>query len=544
MTTGRKSVFFLAAGFIVLAAVLAGAAGIPRYLNFQGKLTDDAGQAKDGEFSFVFRLCTDADGTTSVWTETHGSVNVSDGLYSVVLGTVTALTGVNFNQPLWLEVKVEGNTLLPRYMLTASPYALAVGTMTAGISMGNNKIHNLDEPDLDADAATKKYVDDTVVAGGDGLGDHEASEKLKMNGFQIVNCSSLTITGANVILKATAAYAVNGDDLGSHKAKEKLNMNGNQIVNCSSITITGANVILKATAAYALSGTGDNLGSHSAEEKLKMNGHQIVNCSSITITGANVILKATAAYALNGDDMGNHRAKEKLNMAGFQIVNCSSLTITGANIIIKATAAYSQNAGLLDGLDSADYLRKDGSIALTGDLDAGSNYITNLATVTFTNNVSMTTDGAIGLVISSTLTVKGVVVGSTFVATGADIAEIFPSSEKLEAGDVVCISRDEDEEIVLSRKPYDTAVAGIVSTSPGYVLNGSQKGYKLALAGRVPVKVCDENGSIGRGDLLTTSSRPGFAMKADENKPGAIVGKAMEKLKGSEGRIIAIITLQ
>ncbi len=36
---------------------------------------------------------------------------------------------------------------------------------------------------------------------------------------------------------------------------------------------------------------------------------------------------------------------------------------------------------------------------------------------------------------------------------------------------------------------------------------------RLALTGRVPVKITGENGAIEPGDLLTTSSTPGHAMK-------------------------------
>ena len=36
----------------------------------------------------------------------------------------------------------------------------------------------------------------------------------------------------------------------------------------------------------------------------------------------------------------------------------------------------------------------------------------------------------------------------------------------------------------------------------------------LALMGRVPVKATAENGLIRPGDLLTVSSKPGYAMRA------------------------------
>jgi hypothetical protein len=53
--------------------------------------------------------------------------------------------------------------------------------------------------------------------------------------------------------------------------------------------------------------------------------------------------------------------------------------------------------------------------------------------------------------------------------------------------------------------------------------------YKpIALAGRVPCKVSTENGPIKAGDLLTTSSTPGHAMKANEPWRGGIIGTALE----------------
>ena len=48
----------------------------------------------------------------------------------------------------------------------------------------------------------------------------------------------------------------------------------------------------------------------------------------------------------------------------------------------------------------------------------------------------------------------------------------------------------------------------------------------VALAGRVLTKVSMENGRVAGGDPITSSSTPGFGMKA--NKTGKIVGYALE----------------
>lgn len=61
----------------------------------------------------------------------------------------------------------------------------------------------------------------------------------------------------------------------------------------------------------------------------------------------------------------------------------------------------------------------------------------------------------------------------------------------------------------------------------------------LALMGRVPVKATTENGPIHPVDLLTVSSKPGYAMccaKADECE-GAIIGKGLER---GEGKVLVM----
>jgi len=68
----------------------------------------------------------------------------------------------------------------------------------------------------------------------------------------------------------------------------------------------------------------------------------------------------------------------------------------------------------------------------------------------------------------------------------------------------------------------------------------------VALAGCTPCKVTDEGGPIRRGDLLTSASTPGHAMRAanDEQKPGIILGKALEAHAEGEGMIDVFVMLR
>lgn len=139
-----------------------------------------------------------------------------------------------------------------------------------------------------------------------------------------------------------------------------------------------------------------------------------------------------------------------------------------------------------------------------------------------------------------------------------DLAELFDTNEVVEAGDVLCIAAD--KKLKKSNKVYDTSVAGIVSEAPAIVFEGSRlqilpQPYKftsgkkppVALAGRVLCKVTtSKGGPIKIGDLLVTSSKPGYAMRGEPNKVkiGTVLGKAMESLEKGEGKITVLATLQ
>ena len=138
----------------------------------------------------------------------------------------------------------------------------------------------------------------------------------------------------------------------------------------------------------------------------------------------------------------------------------------------------------------------------------------------------------------------------TFNGVTADVAETFEtlqsSNRPITPGDVVVIDPSADERVTVSSRPYDRYVAGVISTEPGLRLAAEDPGMPLALVGRVPTKVTTENGAIRRGDLLVTSSKPGFAMRADRVKlrQGMVIGKALGELPEGEGTILVLVSLQ
>jgi hypothetical protein len=134
----------------------------------------------------------------------------------------------------------------------------------------------------------------------------------------------------------------------------------------------------------------------------------------------------------------------------------------------------------------------------------------------------------------------------------ADCAEDFDIADDAgEPGTVMVIGSD--GRLTASSRPYDRCVAGIVSGAgdlrPGIVL-GRQPGASLrqpiALTGRVWCQVEASSSPIETGDLLTTSSVPGYAMKAVDPARafGAVIGKALAPLDRGQGLIPVLVALQ
>jgi hypothetical protein len=146
-----------------------------------------------------------------------------------------------------------------------------------------------------------------------------------------------------------------------------------------------------------------------------------------------------------------------------------------------------------------------------------------------------------------------VTVAGNIAAKYQDVAEWVPSSQKLSAGTVVVLDTKQTNHVLASTKSYDTAVAGVVSDSPGVILGeGSEGKLKVATTGRVRVRVDATHAPIQAGDLLVTSDIEGVAMKSvpidlggtQIHRPGTIIGKALESLEKGTGEILVLLSLQ
>lgn len=136
--------------------------------------------------------------------------------------------------------------------------------------------------------------------------------------------------------------------------------------------------------------------------------------------------------------------------------------------------------------------------------------------------------------------------------TGADCAEQFDitDEEQITPGTVMVIGPE--GALRQCNQEYDTKVAGVVAGAgacrPGIVLDSQEVSagrLSISLVGKVFCKVDGQYAPIAVGDLLTSSSTPGHAMKATDPRRafGAIIGKALKPWRGRSGLIPILVAL-
>jgi len=109
----------IATFFLLFIFVFFIKASFNEQINYQGKLTDSNNLAVPNEnYNMEFRLYTVETGGTAIWTETRidtNKVSITNGLFSVLLGEITSLSGIDFNQVLYLGVNIGGTTTPPTW---------------------------------------------------------------------------------------------------------------------------------------------------------------------------------------------------------------------------------------------------------------------------------------------------------------------------------------------------------------------------------------------------------------------------------------------
>ncbi|MDO8474221.1 MAG: hypothetical protein Q7S62_01640, partial [bacterium] len=299
------------------------------------------------------------------------------------------------------------------------------------------------------------------------------------------------------------------------------------------------------------------------------------NASSTIAIGASVSIGVTT-YTNNTATLTMTNAAS-MYIAGIPVAS-TNVAFTNPAYALWVDAGTSRFDGAVTYGSQATFTDSDA----TPDVSAGSHFITNTTAVTITDfdagagtlqaghiiyvesNGTITYDvdgglleaGAVDLVTAAGDLTTWIYDGvddwilvswmkNSATQTGADVAELFPSQEQLEPGDVVSADTGYPVNVKKSVAKYERQLLGVVSTQPHITLGQGTEGttYPIALAGRVPVKVSLENGPIVIGDHLTSSTIPGVAMKATST--GNTIGIALGAYDGTqlEAKIMVFIQL-
>ena len=140
MIMRKSSIITLAALIISLVLISSSSAQDTLLISYQGRLTDDGGNPITGSQAMTFTIYDGAG--VSKWTESHGSVQVDDGLFDVILGSQSALADTVFTgDDRYLGIIVGGDPeITPRTLLTSAPGAAVAKKVAGDVTTGEGEM--------------------------------------------------------------------------------------------------------------------------------------------------------------------------------------------------------------------------------------------------------------------------------------------------------------------------------------------------------------------------------------------------------------------
>lgn len=468
----------------------------PTVIIYQGRLTDDAGAPINATLPMTFALYAVPDGGTAAWVEAHPAITVTDGLFTAHLGEIVPLSSAVMNDNSYLGLTVGSDSeMRPRQRLGSVPYArtLAPGAEIQGSSSSALLVvsNTLGGPQAPAIwGFGNPGVQGWSIVGAPGVAGHNDT------------ASGMGVFGTSLNHTAVGGYA--GIASGQPGSGTALALQGAGIAGASTVG-PGGYFTSTNTGLYATSVDGPAI---KAELYISGGTHGF---NHAVVAGGGGVGGFAAILGSGWDGPGVYgRSRNGSAMVG----QAGTFGFGGLDDPVNSLA-YNTSAGVMG-------------------------YSTNgpglFAWSTITHS----------LVVSGSARVTDDLLVGGDVITNADVAENYVGVGTLEPGDVVVLDPSTPLGVRRADQPYDTTVAGIVSTDPAIVLPGAVDGVPLALVGRVPAKADASYGAIQVGDLLTTSPTPAHVMRCDDGSQciGAIVGKALEPLDEGTDVILVLVTLQ
>lgn len=573
---------------------------------YQGKL-DSNGSSANGTYDLRFRLSGDSLGTALIGGPVlvNGQF-VTNGLFTVLLDFGSVFNGSNY----WLQVDVKTNgagsytTLAPLQPITPTPYAIMansasnlLGSLPAGQltgTVGTTQVANdavtstkiLDGTIANADlgnnsVTSTKILDGSIVGadmaantvGSDQLADVIALGKSNVVGQLDVFYSAFNSNQPSISLLGSASQiSTYGSD-----GKEQIRLWGSSWGELLLHDNTTANDITAQLLAYE---TGIfNTPLPGGALRLSYGSTNRVYLKGGASGGVMYLYQNDGGTGIfmDGDSGGAGYMDIRSTNGAARVVLDGSSTASGGEISVNdgsGTESVQILGAYGTGLGGNIQVRQsDGNVGveIASEQYAGDGGLVSIKNAAGVEKIELDGDDGDGAAAirlhnaagTTTISLDGDLSGDGRITTqelqitgGSDLSEQFDinAPQGLQPGMVVCIDPQHPGELRASTTAYDRTVAGVVSgaggVKPGMLMgqHGTKADGKhpVALTGRVYVLADASHGAIFPGDLLTTSSTAGHAMKVSshDKAQGAVLGKAMSTLSEGKGLVLVLVSLQ
>ena len=318
----------------------------------------------------------------------------------------------------------------------------------------------------------------------------------------------------------------------------------------TNITSLGTLNTLAVNSASAISLTSAN--TNAATVLATSIGNSTTVMTAATFTGTH---NGTHNGALNGAHNGTVGATTA-NTGNFTTITASTISTTGG--LSGVATNFNTNPASIDTgrifaiyntnyMPGASYSSSDSRIfdfgVTTGNIaylrTSGTNgfqILSGGSGTSFNNSILPTTTATYNL--GSSGATWATIYGLATSAKYADLAENYVADDDYEPGTVVIFGGD--QEVTVCDKDASNAIAGVISTEPGYLMNAAinvPHVATVALVGRVPTKV---KGPIKKGQMLVGTA-DGMARAEDNPKMGTVIGKALKDFNGDVGVIEVVV---